>query len=78
MAFLKGIPEEEATGKVREIYEQELKTTGSVKDNTQVFSLRPEFAKSWLKLNDALTASMQQRYYELATFAATVAVRNTA
>jgi len=78
MTFLKGIPEEEATGKVREIYDKALKDQGFVRDATKVFSMRPEFMEAWQTLNDALKANMDERYYELATIAATAGIRCTA
>ena len=78
MTFLKGISEEEATGKVREIYEIELKNKGSVGDATKVFSLRPEFMEAWQLLNNSVKANMEERYYLLATIVATAGIRNTA
>ena len=78
MTFLKGISEEEATGKVREIYENEKKKSGSVRDATKVFSLRPEFMETWQLLNNALKENMEERYYELATIVATSGIRCTA
>jgi alkylhydroperoxidase/carboxymuconolactone decarboxylase family protein YurZ len=78
MTFLKGIPEEEATGKVREIYEKVLKESGSVGEGTKVFSLRPEFLEAWQTLNNALKENMDERYYELATIVATAGIRCTA
>ena len=77
MTFLKGIPVEEATGLVREIYEKELNDQGSVKDLTKVFSMRPEFREVWNKIDNALRANMQERHYELATIAATTAIGAT-
>ena len=77
MTFMKGIPEEEATGKVRQIYDKELKDQGFVRDVTKVFSMRPEFMEAWQTLNDALKANMEERYYELATIAATTGIRCT-
>ncbi|MBW1709531.1 MAG: hypothetical protein JRG97_10700 [Deltaproteobacteria bacterium] len=78
MTFIKGIPEEQATGKVAEIYNKELKARGFVADATKAFSLRPEFMEAWTTLNNALKANMEERYYELATIAATAGIRCTA
>ena len=72
------IPEEEAKGKVREIYDKQLKEKGFVNDITKVFSMRPEFMEAWQTLNDALKANMEERIYELATISATSGIRCTA
>jgi hypothetical protein len=78
MTFIKGIPEDEASGKVRKIYDKELKEQGFVNDATKVFSLRPEFMEAWQTLNDALKANMEERKYELVTIAVTSGIRCTA
>ena len=77
MTFIEGIPEEKATGKIRKIYEKELRGKGFVKDVTKVFSIRPEFMEAWHTLDNALKANMEERNYELATIASTSSIRCT-
>ena len=78
MTFFKGISEEEATGKVRQIYDKAIKEQGFVKNITKVYSMRPEFMEAWGKLNTALKTNLDERYYELATIAATTRIGCTA
>ena len=42
MAFVTTVPPGEATGKVRELYESDLRNIGRVLPATQAMSLRPE------------------------------------
>jgi hypothetical protein len=70
MAFIHTIPPEEATGKVRELYEMDLKNSGRVSTATQAMSLRPEVLEAWRSLQAAIRSNMDPRRFELATVAA--------
>ena len=70
MAFIHTIPPEEATGKVRELYEMDLKNSGGVSTVTQAMSLRPEVLEAWRSLQAAIRSNMDPRRFELATVAA--------
>ena len=70
MAFVTTIPPEEATGKVRELYESDLRNRGRVIPATQAMSLRPEILEAWRNLQAAIRSNMDPRRYELATVAA--------
>ena len=70
MAFIRTIPPEEATGKVRELYEMDLKNSGRVSTATQAMSLRPEVLEAWRSLQAAIRSNMDPRRFELATVAA--------
>ena len=70
MAFLTTIPPEKATGKVRELYESDLRNRGRVTPATQAMSLRPEVLEAWRGLLAAIRSNMDPRRYELATVAA--------
>ena len=70
MAFIHTIPPEEATGKVRELYEMDLKNSGRVSTATQAMSLRPEVLEAWRSLQAAIRLNMDPRRFELATVAA--------
>ena len=70
MAFIRTIPLEEATGNLRELYDDDLKTYGYVRTSTMALSLRPEAIAAWRSLNRATQSTMGPRHYELATIAA--------
>lgn len=67
MAFIQTIPESEATGKVREMYEHNLKKRGYVPNYTRLLSLRPEVMEAWGSLQEAIRANMSLRQWELVT-----------
>jgi hypothetical protein len=69
VAFIHTIPPEEATGKVRELYEMDLKNSGRVSTATQAMSLRPEVLEAWRSLQAAIRSNMDPRRFELATVA---------
>jgi hypothetical protein len=67
MAFIQTIPEAEATGKVREMYERNLKKRGYVPNYTKLLSLRPEVMETWSNLQAAIRSNMPLRQWELVT-----------
>jgi uncharacterized peroxidase-related enzyme len=77
MAFIRTIQEDEATGLVRQLYDQDLATDGYVNNTTKVFSLHPEVAVTWSALGRAIRSNMDPRRYELVTVAAAVELRST-
>ncbi len=70
MSFIREIPESEATGKLRDLYDADLKTQGYVNNHLKVFSLRPEALEGWRTLIGAIRGKMRLRLYELVTVAA--------
>lgn len=68
--FIKTVPEEEATGTLREYYDQNIQNFGQVSNTTRTFSLRPETWEAWMGLIKAIRRKMHMRDYELTTFAA--------
>ncbi len=70
MAFIHTVQPEEATGKVRELYDEDVQQAGYVRTTTQALSLRPEALLAWRRLNGAVQSTMDPRHYELATIAA--------
>ena len=70
MAFIQTIPESEATGKVREMYERSLKKRGYVPNYTKLLSLRPEVMEAWSSLQEAIRSKMPLRRWELVTITA--------
>jgi hypothetical protein len=77
-SFFRTIPVEEATGKVKELYDDDLKRHGRVRGATQMLSLRPEVSAAWRALDGALQSTLEPRHYELAPLAAAVGVRCSA
>ena len=71
MAFIETIPPGQATGILRELYDDDLKNYGYVRTSTMALSLRPESIEAWDYLNKATNSTMNPRHYELATIAAT-------
>jgi hypothetical protein len=74
MAFIKTIPEAEAQGLLKYLYEAHLRDHGYIPNYTRAFSLHPEVYDAWLKLQGAIRSTMRLRRYELVTFAAAMAL----
>jgi uncharacterized peroxidase-related enzyme len=72
--FIRTIPETEADGKLREIYEGDRKNTGYVPNHAKVFSLRPEVLEMWRTFQGSIRKNLQLRRYELVTLAAAKAL----
>lgn len=78
MAFIKTTPPAEATGDVRAMYERQEASWGYVPNYAKVFSGRPEVLARWGRLLAEIRRPMSKRRFELVTFAAALALRNTA
>ena len=70
MTFIQTIPEAEATGNVREMYERNLKERGYVANYTRLMSLRPEVHEAWRNLQATIRSTMRLRRWELITITA--------
>ncbi len=68
--FIKTVPNQEATGKLREFYDQDIKEDGQVSNTTRSFSLLPETWEGWKALIKSVRKNMRLRDYELTTLAA--------
>lgn len=77
MAFIHTVPPEEATGELRELYDQDVKYQGYVANHTQALSLRPKAIAAWRNLTRTIRANMNMRRFELVTVAAAVSLRCT-
>jgi len=77
MAFIQTIPEQDATGEVRKIYEEDRRTRGYLPNYSLVFSHRPAVKEAWNYLNKAIRSGMDLRRYELITLAAARALRSS-
>lgn len=77
MAFIKTIPPEEASEKLAEIYDGEMKTLGYIANGTLTLSLRPEVFLAWENLVKTIRSKMRLRRYELVTLATAGALHCT-
>ena len=77
MTFIETIPEEQASGALARLYEQQRADDGYVWNNTQAFSHRPEVLAGWNKFLKTISANMELRRYELATLAAARRLRSS-
>lgn len=73
--FIQTISEEEAQGKLREIYEADRKSLGYVPDHAKVFSLRPDVLEAWRAFQGSIRKNLRLRRYELVTLAAAMALK---
>ncbi len=69
MAYIRTVPEEAATGLVRQLYERDISSDGYVWNTTKSLSLHPEIMAAWSGLTAAIRSNMDQRRYELITVA---------
>lgn len=70
MAFIKTVPENEASGEVQEMYTSARKRGGYVPNYTKLFSNRPAVYQAWGGMLRAIRKNMRLRRYELVTLAA--------
>ena len=77
MTYVRTVPDNEASGRVRELYDRELTGQGYVSNYTRLFSLRPEVYDAWGVLKNAIRGNLDPRRYELVTVAAAAAIRCT-
>jgi alkylhydroperoxidase/carboxymuconolactone decarboxylase family protein YurZ len=75
MSFIQSVPEPDATGKLRDLYETERATRGYVPNHVKALSLRPDVIEAWQRLISVIRAPMEVRRYELVTIAAAAALR---
>jgi hypothetical protein len=74
MSYLQTILPDKAEGKIREIYQADLKAQGYLPKYTSAMSLRPLVIETWRAFLGAIRGNMRLRTYELVTIAAAGAV----
>ncbi len=74
MTFIQTVPEGEASGLLKELYEAETKARGYIPGFASVFSLHPEVYDAWKKLIAPVRDGMRLRRFELLTFATAMAL----
>ena len=77
MPFIRTVPPEEATGKLKEIYDEQENKLGYIPNYHKLFSLRPEASMAWRNLQTTIRSRMRLRLFELVTFAAALALKCT-
>jgi len=77
MAFVETVPEEEATGELRELYDSRLKRRGYVPNYLKALSLRPGVYQAWCDLEMSIRRTMRLRRYELVTVTAAASLECT-
>ena len=70
MPYIRTIPPDESTGKLRELYDENMKTFGYVRSPTEALSLRPEAMAAWQNLLSTIRSPMNPRHFELLTVVA--------
>jgi uncharacterized peroxidase-related enzyme len=70
MSFIRTIPESEAAGEVKEIYDSEKATKGYLPNYAKLFCHRPKVMKAWRNLIRSIIENTDTRRYELVTLAA--------
>lgn len=75
MPYLHTIPESEATGKLRELYDADVHSLGHIANYTKAMSLRPDAIAAWRNLIGLIRGSMDLRRYELVTIATAAKLR---
>ena len=75
--FIEAPDEATVDDRVADWYETQRAAWGYLPNYAPAFAHRPEVAEAWKGLNDAVTANMDRRRYELATVAAARTYRST-
>lgn len=70
MAYIQTITEDEAEGKLREIYDGDRKNNGYVPNHAKIVSLRPDVMETWRAFQGSIRKNLRLRTYELVTMAA--------
>ncbi|HTX90789.1 MAG TPA: peroxidase-related enzyme [Anaerolineales bacterium] len=74
MWFITPVADNAAEGSLRELYDQDRKEAGYVRNTARVWSHRPEMAGPWQQTLKAVRSHLRLRTYELVTLAASRAI----
>ncbi len=77
MSYIRTVSDDDATGRTRDLYEEERTAAGFVPNYLKAFALRPEVYDAWRQLAGAITSTMDPWRYELVTVAAAAALRSS-
>jgi len=78
MAYIETVPPHDSEGEVRSMYERQQKSWGFVPNYAKIFCHRPEVLARWGRLLAEIRRPMDDRRFELATFAAAHELKNSA
>lgn len=78
MSIVETIPETSVTGRLAQIYADDLQALGYVPSHTKVLGLNPEALTAWRALQAAIVSSLGLRRYELVTLAAARGLESSA
>lgn len=75
MSFVRTVPEEEATGLLKELYDKDAARQGYVSNYVKTLSLHPEIIAGYGNLIKILRERVDLRRYELITIAVSATLR---
>ena len=77
MSYVNTVSPKDAQGAVLEMYERQQKHWGYVPNYARIFSHRPDVMDRWGRLLAEIRRPLDDRTFELVTFAAAIELRNT-
>jgi uncharacterized peroxidase-related enzyme len=77
MAFINTVPEQEAEGDVRDLYEQQRGGSGYLPNYARVYCHRPQLMQAWAQLQTEIKQTMDDKAYGLISLAAAMAINST-
>ncbi|HIC80128.1 MAG TPA: peroxidase [Kiloniellaceae bacterium] len=77
MTFIKTVPEQQASGATRAMYDEARSAQGRIPNMIKAFSHRPQVMTAWAALLASIRDEMDFRRYELVTLAAARALRSS-
>jgi hypothetical protein len=72
--WISPVADEDASGLLRELYDQDLQGNGYVSNTTRAWSQRPELLPLWQQLLKGIRSHLRLRAYELVTLASSRAI----
>lgn len=75
--FISATAEQDADGDLADYYRQQRSAWGFLPNYAAAFSSRPDVARAWTALNDAVRHGMDRRRFEIATIAAARVLRSS-
>ena len=77
MTFIRTIPEQEATGDVRDLYRRQRQGTGYLPNYATVYCHRPRLMQAWAGLQAEIKRAMDDKTYGLVSLAAATAINSS-
>jgi len=67
MSYVREVPQSEATGLLKELYDADVASKGAIQNYTRAVSLRPAIIRGWRAITAAIGEHQDKRRYELIT-----------